>query len=184
MINDSDLLILLKSGDSNAFAELVSTYQKTVLNICYRFLLSKEDAEDITQEVFIEVFHSIRSFRADSKLGTWIYRIAVSKSLDEIKRRSRKKRISSIGKTLGIESIAHLLTGSDRPDQRLEENEGLELLLKALNRLHESQRIALTLSKMEGYSNAEIAEIMQISVIAVESLVYRAKQNLNSILTQ
>ena len=184
MINDPDLLILLKSGDSNAFAELVSTYQKTVLNICYRFLLSKEDAEDITQEVFIEVFHSIRSFRADSKLGTWIYRIAVSKSLDEIKRRSRKKRISSIGKTLGIESIAHLLTGSDRPDQRLEENEGLELLLKALNRLHESQRIALTLSKMEGYSNAEIAEIMQISVIAVESLVYRAKQNLKSILTQ
>jgi len=183
MINDSDLLILLKSGDSNAFAELVSAYQKTVLNICYRFLLNKEDAEDITQEVFIEVFHSIRSFRADSKLGTWIYRIAVSKSLDEIKRRSRKKRISSIGKTLGIESIAHLLTGSDRPDQRMEENEGLELLLKALNSLHESQRIALTLSKMEGYSNSEIAEIMQTSVIAVESLVYRAKQNLKSILT-
>ena len=183
MIDDSDLLILLKSGDSNAFAELVSTYQKIVLNICYRFLLSKEDAEDITQEVFIEVFHSIRSFRADSKLSTWIYRIAVSKSLDEIKRRSRKKRISSIGKTLGIDSIAHLLTGSERPDQRLEENEGLELLLKALNRLHESQRIALTLSKMEGYSNSEIAEILQTSVIAVESLVYRAKQNLKSILT-
>jgi RNA polymerase sigma-70 factor, ECF subfamily len=183
MINEPDLLRLLKSGDRTAFAELVATYQKTVLNICYRFLLSKEDAEDVTQEVFIEVFHSIRSFRADSKLGTWIYRIAVSKSLDEIKKQSRKKRISSIGKTLGIDTIAHLLKAEDRPDQRVEEREGLEGLMKALDKLHSSQRIALTLSKIEGYSNMEIADIMQTTVTAVDSLIYRAKLNLKSILT-
>lgn len=178
MISETDLLILLKSGNRNAFTDIVAIHQKTVLNICYRFLLSREDAEDVSQEVFIEVYHSIGSFRNDSKLSTWIFRIAVTKSLDEIKRRSRKKRITSIGKTLGLESISNWAAGRDRPDKTLEENEDLDSLMQALNRLHESQRIALTLSKIEGYSNSEIADIMQTSVIAVDSLIYRAKQNL------
>jgi len=182
MTNEPDLLILLKSGDSEAFAELIALYKRTVLNICYRFLLNREDAEDVSQEVFIEVYSSVKNFRAESKLSTWIYRIAVSKSLDEIKKQSRKKRISSIGKTLGIESVAHLLGGAVRPDQLVEEKEGMAQLMKALNKLHENQRIALTLSKMDGYSNSEIAEIMQTSPTAVDSLIYRAKQNLKSFL--
>ncbi len=181
---EADLLTQLKTGNHAAFARLVESYQKTVLNICYKFLLNREDAEDISQEVFVEVYHSVKNFREDSKLSTWIYRIAVSKSLDELKRQSRKKRISSIGKTLGIDKIAHLVSGTDRPDHLLEQNEELEQLMQALNRLHESQRIALTLSKIEGYSNTEIAEIMQTSLTAVDSLIYRAKQNLKSFLKQ
>jgi RNA polymerase sigma-70 factor, ECF subfamily len=178
MASETDLLKRIKSGNRDAFAELMSVYQKTVLNTCYRFLLSKEDAEDVSQEVFIEVFHSIGSFREDSKLSTWIYRIAVTKSLDEIKRKSRKKRITSIGKTLGLEKITHWVAGTERPDKALEDHQDLDLLMQALNRLHESQRVALTLSKIEGYSNTEIAEIMQTSLTAVDSLIYRAKQNL------
>ena len=184
MNSESEFLIQLRSGSRVAFAQLVATYQKTVLNICYRFLLNREDAEDVSQEVFVEVFHSIRNFRADAKLSTWIYRIAVSKSLDEIKRNSRKKRISSIGKTLGLEKISHLVSGTDRPDHTMEENEELNLLMHALNRLHESQRIALALSKIEGYSNTEIAEIMQTTLTAVDSLIYRAKQNLKTYIRQ
>lgn len=178
MANDAELIGRLKKSDNNAFAEVLAIYKRQVINICYRFLLHKEDAEDVSQEVFIEVFNSIGNFKEDSKLGTWIYRIAVSKSLDELKRRSRKKRISSIGKTLGLEKLTNLLSGSDRPDKVLEEKEDFEFLLKALDRLHENQRIALTLSKIEGYSNKEIAEIMQTSITAVESLVYRGRQNL------
>jgi RNA polymerase sigma-70 factor (ECF subfamily) len=182
MASETELLIQLKSGNRMAFEELVAMYQKKVLNICYRFLLNRADAEDVSQEVFIEIFHSIRNFREDAKLSTWIYRIAVSKSLDEIKRQSRKKRITSLGKTLGLEKVAMQLAGNDRPDRTLEENESLTLLLKALNKLPENQRIALTLSKIEGYSNQEIAEIMQTSVTAVDSLIYRAKQNLKTFL--
>jgi RNA polymerase sigma-70 factor (ECF subfamily) len=181
-MEETELLLQLKRGNQSAYGELVSAYQKTVLNICYRFLLNREDAEDVSQEVFVEVYHSIKNFREDSKLSTWIYRIAVTKSLDEIKRQSRKKRISSIGKTLGIEKIVHLVSGTDRPDRTLEEKEALSLLMCALNKLHESQRIALTLSKIEGYSNTEIAEIMQTSLTAVDSLIYRAKQNLKEFL--
>ncbi len=185
MITDEiDFLSKLKSGDKLAFAGLVAVYQKTVINVCYRFLLNQEDAEDISQEVFIEAFHSIRDFRGEAKLGTWLYRIAVSKSLDEIKKRNRKKRISSVGKMIGIDFISNLLVGNDRPDKTIEENEGYANLLKTLGRLPENQRIALTLSKIEDYSSTDIAEIMEISLTAVDSLIYRAKQNLKAILNQ
>ena len=106
-----DLLRKLKSGDKSAFNELVILYGNKVLNTCYRFLLDKEDAEDISQEVFIEVFQSIKTFRSDSKLSTWIYRIAVTKSLDEIKKRNRKKRIISLGKMLHLDDIADWIAG-------------------------------------------------------------------------
>ena len=184
MTNETDFLIKLKSGDKQAFADMVTVYQKTVINICYRFLLNKEDAEDVSQEVFIEAYHSIRDFRGEAKLGTWIYRIAVSKSLDEIKKRNRKKRISSVGKTIGIEFISNLLAGNDRPDKTVEEKEGYSALLETLGRLPENQRIALTLSKIEDHSSTDIAEIMEISLTAVDSLIYRAKQNLKAILNQ
>jgi RNA polymerase sigma-70 factor (ECF subfamily) len=98
--------------------------------------------------------------------------------LDELKKQSRKKRITSLGKTLGLEKIALWMAGTDQPDKSIEDREDLDQIMKALNRLHESQRIALTLSKIEGYSNAEIADIMQTTQTAVESLIYRAKQNL------
>jgi RNA polymerase sigma-70 factor (ECF subfamily) len=184
MGNETEFLIRLKSGNDLAFAELVSVYKKIVLNICYRFLLNREDAEDVSQEVFVEVYHSIKNFREDSKLSTWIYRIAVSKSLDELKKQSRKKRITSLGKTLGIEKIALWMAGTDQPDKSFEDREDLDQIIKALNRLHESQRIALTLSKIEGYTNTEIAEIMQTTLTAVDSLIYRAKQNLKIFLNR
>ena len=133
MGKEAEFLIRLKSGNDVAFAELVSGYKKIVLNICYRFLLNREDAEDVSQEVFLEVHHSIKNFREDSKLSTWIYRIAVSKSLDELKRQARKKRITSIGKTLGIEKISQWLAGNERPDKAIEDREDLDRIMKALD---------------------------------------------------
>ena len=182
-MDEPQLISQLKSGNKDAFAELVSAYQKNVLNICYRFLLNREDAEDTAQEVFIEVYHSINKFRGDSTLSTWIYRIATTKSLDEIKKRSRQKRITSFGELLGLDKITNWLIDKERPDKILEEKEDLSLLMEALNKLPESQRIALTLSKVEGHSNTEVAEIMETSLTAVDSLIYRAKQNLKSFLS-
>jgi RNA polymerase sigma-70 factor, ECF subfamily len=160
------------------YRELVSTYHKTVINICYRFLLNQQDAEDVAQEVFIEIFHSLHKFRGDAKLSTWIYRIATTKSLDELKKRNRKKRISSFGKLLGLETVANWIAGDDRPDSQMEKEEGYQVLLDKLNALPENQRIALTLSKIDDYSNTEIAEIMGTSLSSVDSLIYRAKQGL------
>jgi RNA polymerase sigma-70 factor, ECF subfamily len=174
---NSDLLYKLKAGDKIAFNQLVILYSDRVLNTCYRFLLNREDAEDISQEVFVEVFQSVKSFRGDSKLSTWIYRIAVTKSLDEIKKRKRKKRISELGRILHIDDITDWIAGGILADKELQENEKMKEVMIALDKLPDNQRVAFTLSKIEGYSNNEIADIMKTTVIAVESLVSRAKKS-------
>jgi RNA polymerase sigma-70 factor, ECF subfamily len=175
-MGDERFVKALKSGDKNAFKELINLYQQRVINTCYKFLLDKEDAEDIAQEVFITVYQSIHSFREDSKLSTWIYRIAVTKSLDELKKRNRKKRLSSIGKLLHLDDLTTWIGGGTKSDKQLLEKEKLKEIMAALDSLPDSQRIAFTLSKIEGYTNTEIAEIMNATLIAVESLISRAKK--------
>ncbi|MEI7484420.1 MAG: RNA polymerase sigma factor [Ignavibacteriota bacterium] len=175
-MEDNEILRKLKSGDKSAFEILVSQYSNIVLNTCYRFLLDREDAEDVSQDVFVEIYQSIKSFRGDSKLSTWIYRIAVTKSLDEIKKRNRKKRLSSFGKTLHLDDVVSWLGGGTMPDKLIMEEEKMCEVMKALDVLPDNQRVAFTLSKIDGYANAEIAAIMNITTIAVESLVYRAKK--------
>ncbi|MEI6697168.1 MAG: RNA polymerase sigma factor [Bacteroidota bacterium] len=173
-MTEIDLLNKIKRGEKDAFNELIELYAHKVINTCYRFLLNKEDAEDISQEVFIEIFQSINSFRAEAKLSTWVYRIAVTKSLDEIKRRNRKKRITSLKKIFHLDEVVNYLAGGAMPDKSLQEKENLKELMQALNILPDNQRIAFTLNKMEGYNNSEIAAIMNTTTIAVESLVSRA----------
>jgi RNA polymerase sigma-70 factor, ECF subfamily len=179
MMEIENLVEKLKTGDRSAFTRLVSLYADTVLNTCYRFLLDKENAEDLSQEVFIEIFQSIRSFRGDAKLSTWIYRITASKCLDEIKRQNRKKRITAIGKLLHLDDVAHWIAGGEMPDRPVNEKEKHQEVMHALNKLPDSQRVAFTLSRIDGYSNSEIAGIMNTTKEAVESLVYRARKRMH-----
>jgi RNA polymerase sigma-70 factor (ECF subfamily) len=179
-MENENLINKLKAGDNAAFDDLVKQYAYRVINTCYKFLLDKEDAEDVSQEVFIEVFRSIRSFRGDSTLSTWIHRIAVTKSLDEIKKRNRKKRISAIGKILHLDEIAEWIGGGSMPDKAINEEEKMREVMQALNTLPDNQRIAFTLSRIEGYNNSEIAATMDTTVEAVESLIYRAKKRISA----
>lgn len=181
-MTEQDLVNHLKTGNPTAFSVLVSQYSSRVVNTCYRFLLNQQDAEDIAQEVFIEVYQSIKSFRQDAKLSTWIYRIAVTKSLDELKKRKRQKRFAALGKMLHIDEVTHWLSGGSMPDKRVQDNEKMLEINAALNTLPDNQRIAFTLSKIDGYTNPEIAEIMQTTTIAVESLVKRAKKQVSAAL--
>lgn len=178
-MEEEKLLIQLKLGDKTAFKVLLDQYGKKVLNTCYRFILNEQDAQDISQEVFIEIYQSIKSFRGNSKLSTWIYRIAVTKCLDEIKRKNRKKRITSIGKIFHLDEVVHWISGGSSPDKSIKEKEKLQEVMQALNALPDNQRIAFTLSKIEGYNNLEISEIMNTSIVAVESLIYRAKKRVS-----
>ena len=168
----------LKSKDNKAFTELIALYKQSVINTCFRFLLHQEDAEDIAQDVFVEVFQSIEHFRGDAKLSTWIYRIAVNKCLDEIKKRNRKKRITSLGKLLHLDVVNHWIAGGALPDADLHEMDSMKEVAAVLNRLPENQRVAFTLSKIDGFTNAEIAAIMNTTTIAVESLIYHAKKTI------
>lgn len=179
-MTDATWLQRLKSGDKLAFNELVILYKHSVINTCYRFLLNNEDAEDISQDVFVEIYLSIQNFRGDAKLSTWIYRITITKCLDEIKKRNRKKRISSLGKLLHLDDVANWITGGKLPDADLETSDTISIINKTLNLLPDNQRIAFTLSKIDGFTNQEIAEIMKTTTIAVESLIYRAKKKVAS----
>ncbi len=163
------------------FKKLVSEYQEMVINTCYRFVFNREDAEDLAQEVFVEVYRSLQQFRAESKLSTWIYRIAVTKSLDHLRRMKRIKRFGSLKRIIGVhDPVSEIAAPSgENPEKTLEENERSSILLNALGSLPDNQKAAFLLSKQEGYSNQEIADILKTSVSAVESLVHRAKKNLH-----
>ena len=183
-MEDSEIIKKLKSGDDEAFGEVVGKYQKLVLNCSYKFLRNKEAAEDITQEVFLEIFESIYSFRGDSKLSTWIYRIAVTKSLNYIKSQKRKKRFAVLVSLFGEDAVENKIYAPDEmnPAKELENKERAIVLSKALEKLPENQSVAFTLSKYNEMSYEEISLIMNTSVSSVESLIHRAKTNLKKLL--
>jgi RNA polymerase sigma factor (sigma-70 family) len=139
-----------------------------------------EDAEDITQEVFIEVFHSLHLFKEQSALSTWIYRIAVNKSLDFLKAKKRKKRFAFLTQLFHPETgeVLHEVSHFDHPGVALENKERSQILFGAIKNLPENQKTAFVLFKIEGFPQKEIARIMNLSEKAVESLIQRAKENL------
>ena len=169
------------ASKEESFRHLVAEHQDMVINTCYRFVFNREDAEDLAQDVFIEVYRSLEQFREEAKLSTWIYRIAVTKSLDHLRRLKRKKRFSSLKRVIGIEDPSSDIADSniDNPAEALAGNEQAAIVQWALGTLPESQKAAFLLSKQEGFSNQEIADILKTSVSAVESLVHRAKKNLH-----
>lgn len=183
MINEQTLIDQLKQADNNAYSILVDMYQNRVYNTCIGMVQNAEDAEDITQEVFVEVYRSINSFKGDSKLITWMYRIAISKCLDYIRSKKRKKRFGFVKSLFGAQGEPIY----DKPDFvhpgiELEQKELAAYLFRAIDQLPENQRVAFTLCKIEQLSYTEAGEIMQLSVSAVESLMVRARQNLKKTL--
>lgn len=171
---------------TEAFKELVYQYQDRVLNTCYRFLHNKEDAEDMAQEVFIEVYKSLPRFRGEAQLSTWIYRIAVTKSLDFLRKKRRKKRFGQILLFIGGKEVLNEIPAplSTNPQKNLEDREREKILQQAVDSLAENQKIAVTLNKYEEFSYKEIAEIMGMTLSSVESLIHRGMKNLNKKLSR
>lgn len=159
--------------------------QAMVYNTVLGILQQAEEAEDISQEVFIEVYRSIGSFKGDAKLSTWIYRISITKALDRKKYHQRKKRSGGL---LGLfrknDDLPLEIPDMEHPGVVLANKERSVMLFKALNSLPEDQRVAFVLQKMEGLSQRDIGDILQRSEGAVESLLQRAKINLRRYLTE
>lgn len=180
---EHELISRLKAGDGIAFKELVETRQSLVFNTVLGFLQNQEDAEDVTQDVFIKVFESIEQFKGESALSTWIYRVAVTTALEFIRRKKRKKRFGFLSPILGDDNEPTLeLPDFHHPGVSLDNKEKSAILFKAIKELPENQQIAFILNKVEGLSYQEVAEIMKTSLSAVESLLHRAKTNLKEIL--
>ncbi|MCF6167249.1 RNA polymerase sigma factor [Lutibacter sp.] len=178
-MSDEELISRILSGDQLYFKILVEKYQSLVLNTCFRFIRDKSDAEDITQEVFIEVFLSIKKFKNKSKLSTWLYRITVNKSLNFIRNNKKRKFFKSIEKKFKNSENTELQI-AETPTQN-EENvlkqQRLILLREAIELLPEKQKTAFILHKYENVSYKDIAEIMDTSLASIEGLIHRAKIN-------
>ena len=183
-MTEADFIVRLQEGDQNAFRTLLSQYTERVYNSALGLLQHAQDAEDITQEVFTEVFESIHEFRKQAKLSTWIYRITVTKSLEHIRRRKRVKRSAIILGLFGKEDQINVSSNEPfyHPGVSLENKEMSAVLFNAIQRLPQNQRTAFTLHKLENLSYAELAEVMNLSVSSVESLLFRAKQKLRELL--
>ena len=177
------LIAGLQRGNQDAFRHLVETYQSRVYNTVLAIVRQPEDAEDVAQEVFVQVFESIHTFGGEGKLTAWIYRIATTKALEAYRKRHARKRFAF---------FTSLFTSDDEgvfddrlhpvdfahPGVKLEQQERAKVLFGAIDGLSDQQKIAFTLHNIEGLSYQEITEVMQVSLSSVESLLHRAKVNL------
>jgi len=173
------LIEQLKQKDEAAFKTVVKTWQDMVFNTVLGIVQNLEDAEDVSQEVFVQVYESILSFKGESKFSTWLYRIAITKAMDHIRKKKRKKRFAFIQSLFGVNNEV-LLDPPDfhHPGISLDNKERAAVLFKAIDKLPENQKIAFTLHKIEGISYQEVSVVMKLSLSSVESLLHRAKNNL------
>jgi RNA polymerase sigma factor (sigma-70 family) len=161
---------------------LVDAHKTRVFNTALSFVQSKEDAEDLTQEVFIEVYHSLEKFKGQSSVSTWIYRITVNKSLDHLRKINRKKRFGFMTSLFHKESgEVNIDAGHfDHPGILLEKKEKAKMLFEVIDDLSGNQKTAFILYHVEELSQKEIAEVMGLSAKAVESLIARARSTLRT----
>jgi len=187
VLRESRLVSRLKERDEGAFREMVHAYQQRVFNMVFRMLGNKQEAEDLAQEVFVTVFKSIDHFRGDSKLSTWIYRIAVnhcknrykylarrmyraSKPLDEISERESAGRDG--GPAMALQAQI------SEPDKVLMGLQLEEAIQREIAALDEEQRLLVVLRDVQGLSYQEIASITQLAEGTVKSRLHRARMSL------
>lgn len=172
-MKEETLLEQLKERNESAFRWLVETYQDKVYNTVLSILQHESEAQDVAQEVFIKVFESIHSFRAESSLATWIYRISIHKSLDRLRKKKTREKLAIVFPWIKDpeETFYH-------PGVMLDRKEKAAMLFFAIRQLPERQQVAFTLVKVQGMSYEEVSAIMSRSIKSIESLISRAKINL------
>lgn len=180
-MTDSEIIKLILLGNREHFRLLVEKYQPLIFRTCMGFLHDKDEAEDLTQEIFIQTYQSLSKFKGDSLFSTWIYRIAVNAALNKIRKNSQGFLIQRLESFLGNDKTLNLeiaIPENENPEIILILKEHHQWIKKALDSLPENQRTAIVLSKYDDLSQKEIAAIMNTTEGAVEALIQRAKVNL------
>ncbi len=181
-MEEKNLIKNLKEGDENAFKFLVENYKGFIFNTSLPIIQNTEEADDLTQEVFIQVYKSINGFKGNSSLSTWIYRITVSKCFEYLRFKKRKKRFSQIINLFREDGTTIDIPQFDHPGVQLEKKEDARLLFEAIESLNEEQKTAYILKNIQGLSYKKISKVMDKSTSSIESLIFRAKKNLKKYL--
>jgi len=180
--SSTEFIELLKKGDRIAFAQLVEEYQHIVYNTILNICKQQHDAEDLTQEVFMQIFKSVHQFRGEAKLSTWIYKITYTKALEWERKKKAKRSINYFKNLIGIDHKSDGIADFNHPGIELQNKENATLLYTALDQLSDNQRIAFILIKAEGLTYQEVGKIMNKTTKSIEGLIHRANHHLRQIL--
>jgi RNA polymerase sigma-70 factor (ECF subfamily) len=183
-ISDEELVEKFKAGDFVAFELLVKRHYQFALNVCNRYLFCEEDAKDAAQEIFIKAYKAIDQFKPEAQFRTWFYRILINHCLNVLRTRKRKRWLAtfaSLGKSLS-DNDTTIFEAENNPERQFEAKEKKIVIRNALLQLKERYRTPLILHRYEGLSYKDIADILNISLAAVESRIFRAKQQLADLL--
>ena len=166
-------------------AELYHIYGSLVYNIALQYTQNKEDAEEVTQDVFVQIHNKMDKFRNEAQIKTWIYRITINKSLDFLRaKKAVKRRSFFLAKSIDDAENADGASEFNHPGVQMEQKEALGFIFNCINQLNERQKTALILVRVEGVELDEAAKIMELSYKALESLLQRAKSNLKIIMAK
>ena len=169
----------LQRGSEAAFRTLVERYQDRIYRTVLSLLRSPEEAEDVAQEVFVEVYQTIGHFRGEAALSTWLYRVATSRALKHRRKARAKKRFAHFTRLLGFDNgVLHEVPDHAHPLALLQGREQLQVLLDHIARLPSQQQVAFTLRHEQELTYEEIAAVLRTTVPTVESLLFRARQTL------
>ena len=181
---EAALVAALQRGSQVAFRTLVEQYQDRIYGTIFSLLQNAEEAEDVAQEVFVEVYQTIARFRGEATLSTWLYRLATSRALKSLRKARAQKRFAFLTSLLGRpnntqpNNIRHEPPDHAHPLALLEEQQQLQLLRIQVARLPEQQQVAFALRHEQELSYEQIAAVLGTSLSAVESLLFRARQTL------
>lgn len=182
LMEDREVISEILSGNKNKYRYLVDKYQDMVFRVSVGFVHNKDDADDITQDVFINAFQSLNSFKGESEFSTWLHRIAINASLNHIRKNRRRNIFQKSELPVSYKNPSQILISDIDPDkiadQQLIEKQHIIRVRQAIDSLPKKQRVAFILSRYDEISQQKIAEIMNTSVGAVEQLLWRAKLNL------
>ena len=184
-VDESVLVDRARRGDLGAYDELVQRYQQRVYATVYHMTSNHEDANDLAQEAFIKAYQALKSFKGGSSFYTWVYRIAVNKTINFLKQRKNRTHLSLNDLDFNAENDPDLvaLTSDKTPRREANLTELQEKLNEAMQQLSEQHRLVVTLHDVQGLSHEEIAAIMECNIGTVRSRLFYARQQLQGYLS-
>ncbi|WDI44941.1 RNA polymerase sigma factor [Bremerella sp. P1] len=178
MSDDSLLIQRILQGDTSAYEEIVRCYQQRLFNTMVHILGSKEDAEDVVQESFVQAYLKLGTFQGNSAFYTWLYRISFNIAISHRRRRKKVHSIDQVREDVGNEPVDR----SEGPGHRMEQQENIRQVHTALEKLSEEHRDVLVLRELEGMDYDRIAEVLDLPVGTVRSRLHRARSHLKECL--
>jgi RNA polymerase sigma factor (sigma-70 family) len=176
-LNEATAIIELQNGNTNAIDVLIEMYQLKIYNAILNFVQNENDAEELTQDVFIKTINNISSFKGDAAIGTWLYKVAINEAFGFLRKKKAKKRLNVFVNFFQGANETEV-SNFEHPGTAIEQKEETKAMFAAIKKLPERQMTAFTLRYIEQLSYKEIATIMDANESTIESLLHRAKQQL------